>query len=125
MLLFDPKTFTLLSCRHFVYLFFHFFCFQILNVNDRATAIYLNHSSVLENSPPGTVIGTLSTADEDKGQNHVYTVLPFGNVTDACKFGTRPLASFSCKFISITGKMNGPFVLTNVSFLLNECTNIP
>ena len=61
-------------------------------MNDQPTGILLNHSSVPENSPPGTVIGTLSSVDEDKGQTHVYSVLPFGNVTDSSECIQRPLS---------------------------------
>lgn len=37
----------------------------------------------------GTVIGTLSTVDEDQHQSHTYRVLPFGNVSDDCKFALK------------------------------------
>ena len=65
--------------------FFALSTLQVVDKNDFPTDILLNHSSVLENSPSGTVIGTLSSVDEDKGQTLICSVLPFGNVTDSGK----------------------------------------
>jgi hypothetical protein len=53
-------------------------------VNDGPTDIALSNASIAENSPPGTAIGLLSTADVDLGDSHVYT-LPAG-VLDNNKF---------------------------------------
>ena len=54
-------------------------------MNDPPTEIFLNSSGIPETASIGTVIGTLSTADQDRGQTHIYRVIPFGNVTGPCK----------------------------------------
>ncbi len=51
------------------------FTVMVLNVNEAPTDITLSNSSVDENSPAGTVIGTLSAVDPDAGDSHTFAVL--------------------------------------------------
>ena len=44
------------------------------NVNEAPAAIALSSSTIAENQPAGTVIGTLSTTDPDAGDTHTYTL---------------------------------------------------
>jgi subtilisin-like proprotein convertase family protein len=46
---------------------------NITNVNDPPTAIVISNSSVPENSPIGTVVGSFSTTDADDGDTHTYS----------------------------------------------------
>jgi uncharacterized delta-60 repeat protein len=48
------------------------FNLTVRNVNDAPTDISPNQLSVVENSLPGTVVGTLSTTDSDVGDSHTY-----------------------------------------------------
>ena len=45
----------------------------IKDANDNPTNIAINDSTILENLPTNTTIGTLSTIDEDVGQSFTYT----------------------------------------------------
>jgi gliding motility-associated-like protein len=54
------------------------FTISILNANDAPTNITLSSTSFVENRPVNTVIGTLTTTDEDAGDVFVYS---FANVT--------------------------------------------
>ena len=58
---------------------------QVIDENDPPTAVDLNSSGIPETAPIGTVIGILSTVDEDVGQTHTYKVLNFNNITNGCK----------------------------------------
>jgi hypothetical protein len=49
---------------------------HIIDVNDQPTFVGLNSSGVEENSPTGTVIGTLYSLDEDRFQSYIYSVIP-------------------------------------------------
>ena len=54
----------------------------------RPTDIALSNATIAENSPVGTVVGTLSTTDTDAGDSHTYTLLDdagglFGNAGDS------------------------------------------
>lgn len=51
------------------------FTIMINDVNEAPTALELSNNSILENSPLNTVIGTLSSVDEDAGDSHTYEVL--------------------------------------------------
>lgn len=48
----------------------------IIDRNDQPTFVGLNSSGVDENSPSGTVVGTLYTHDQDRLQSHVYSIIP-------------------------------------------------
>ncbi len=50
------------------------FTIRSMDVNDAPTGIALNGMTIDENSDPGTLIGTLSTADPDAGDTHTYTL---------------------------------------------------
>ena len=58
-------------------------------MNDPPTEVVLNSTGVPENSPAGTIIGPLSTKDEDLGQTHTYQVLEIANVSDASELDER------------------------------------
>jgi subtilisin-like proprotein convertase family protein len=45
------------------------------NVNDAPTALQISNSTVLENSPLGRLVGTLSTSDQDVGDTFVYSLV--------------------------------------------------
>ena len=47
---------------------------QVLDHDEAPTQIHLDTSIVKENAIPGSVIGRLSTVDEDKEQTHQYTL---------------------------------------------------
>ena len=51
------------------------FTVSIEDGNEQPTAIDLSASSVAENQPAGTLVGTLSTSDPDSGQTHTYQLL--------------------------------------------------
>jgi len=53
------------------------------NINDAPTNIILSKNSVYEELPVGTMVGTLTTIDQDAGDSHIYEILP-GN--DAISF---------------------------------------
>ncbi|MFY7894178.1 MAG: cadherin repeat domain-containing protein, partial [Pirellula sp.] len=46
---------------------------NITNVNDPPTDVKISNSSVPENSPIGTVVGSFSTTDADDGDSHTYS----------------------------------------------------
>jgi subtilisin-like proprotein convertase family protein len=46
---------------------------NITNVNDPPTDVKISNSSVPENSPIGTVVGSFSTTDADDGDTHTYS----------------------------------------------------
>lgn len=46
----------------------------VSSVNDAPTNINLSHSTILENQPSGTTIGTLSAADIDSGDSTTFTL---------------------------------------------------
>ena len=48
---------------------------SIVNGNDPPQSIALSNSSVTENVPAGTAVGTLTTADEDASTLHTYTLV--------------------------------------------------
>src|SRR5207253_299828 len=55
-------------------------------VNSPPTDIALSNSSVVENSPLGTVVGTFSTIDPDIGDTHTYTLVAGVGATDNAAF---------------------------------------
>ncbi|NCR09221.1 MAG: hypothetical protein GPI95_13180 [Microcystis aeruginosa LG13-11] len=51
------------------------FNITVNNVNEAPTAIQLSNTNIQENSPNGTVIGTLTTTDPDLGDTHTYELI--------------------------------------------------
>jgi PKD repeat protein len=51
------------------------FTITVSNVNDAPTDISLSDNSVVENEPVGTVVGVLSTVDEDISDSHTYSLV--------------------------------------------------
>ena len=47
----------------------------VLDVNEAPTAVLLTPQSIEENAADGTVVGTLSTIDEDTGDTHSYALV--------------------------------------------------
>src|SRR5262245_31313658 len=56
------------------------------NVNEAPTDIALSPSSVNENQPVGTVVGSFSTTDPDAGDTHTYTLVAGVGSTDNGSF---------------------------------------
>ncbi len=52
------------------------FTITIVDTNDAPNDAFLSNSSVQENLPIGTVVGTLTTADQDVGDTHTYSFKP-------------------------------------------------
>ena len=50
------------------------FMINIMNVNETPTEIMLSNNAIIENSPIGTTIGTLTTTDPDAGDTHRYSL---------------------------------------------------
>ena len=48
---------------------------HIIDVNDQPTFVGLDSSGIDENSPTGTVVGTLYSHDEDRFQSYVYSII--------------------------------------------------
>lgn len=48
---------------------------NILDANDTPTQITLSNNRITENDPVGTLIGTLTTTDEDVADTHTYSIL--------------------------------------------------
>ena len=46
----------------------------VTNVNEAPTSISLTNTSIAEDAAIGTVVGTLSTTDQDAGDTHIYTI---------------------------------------------------
>jgi Cadherin domain/RTX calcium-binding nonapeptide repeat (4 copies) len=55
-------------------------------VNDQPTDISLSNSSVDENEPAGTTVGTLSTTDPDTGDSHTHALVSGPGDTDNTSF---------------------------------------
>jgi CSLREA domain-containing protein len=51
------------------------FTISVTNANETPTAIDLSNSTVEENQPIGTAVGTFSTADPDAGDSFTYTLV--------------------------------------------------
>ncbi len=51
------------------------FVININDLNDTPTEILLDNNSIDESNPIGTVVGILSTSDEDVNQTHTYTLV--------------------------------------------------
>ena len=59
---------------------------HITDQNFDPTDISLSNSSIDENQPSGTVVGTLTTTDPDAGDNHTYTLVAGTGDTDNIRF---------------------------------------
>ncbi len=55
------------------------FTINVNNVNESPTDIVLSNSSINENSPEGTVVGTFSTTDPDMGDSFTYELVTGDN----------------------------------------------
>ncbi len=51
------------------------FIITVTDINEAPSDIMLSGSSIAENLPVNTVIGTLSTADPDENDSHIYTLV--------------------------------------------------
>ena len=58
----------------------------IVNVNDAPTDMVLNPASVAENEPSGSLVGTLSTTDEDSGDTFTYSFVSGTEQNDNTQF---------------------------------------
>ncbi len=61
------------------------FTITVTNVNEPPSDINLSNSSVAENEPPGTAVGTLTTVD-DPGSTHTYTLVAGAGDEDNASF---------------------------------------
>ncbi len=62
------------------------FVIAVSDVNDPPTDITLDNASVPENQPAGTVVGTLSSTDEDAGDSFSYSLVDGEGSTDNSSF---------------------------------------
>jgi murein DD-endopeptidase MepM/ murein hydrolase activator NlpD len=58
------------------------FTITVTNVNDPPTSLSLSWTSLEENLPVGTIVGTLSTTDQDIGDTHTFTLVSGVGSTD-------------------------------------------
>ena len=58
----------------------------VANVNEAATDISLSNSSIDENTPVGSLVGTLSATDPDANDNHTYQLVAGTGDTDNASF---------------------------------------
>lgn len=62
------------------------FTISVLNANDTPTDINITSNQIAENSASNTVIGTLSTVDQDAGNTFIYTLVSGTGSTDNNSF---------------------------------------
>ena len=62
------------------------FVISVTDVNDAPTGITLANSTIRENQPAGTLIGSLGTADADAGDTHTYMLVPSEGEADNALF---------------------------------------
>jgi len=62
------------------------FTITVSNVNETPTDIVLSNSTVAENQPAGTTVGTLSTTDPDEGNTFTYTLVSGSGSADNGSF---------------------------------------
>src|SRR5438105_1998005 len=62
------------------------FTITLTDGTEAPPAIVLSTSTVAENPPPGTTVGTLSTTDPDSGDTHTYTLVSGTGSTDNGSF---------------------------------------
>jgi hypothetical protein len=63
------------------------FVISVTDVNETPTNVALSGSSVAENMPSGTAVGTLSSTDPDVGNTFTYTLVGGAGSTDNASFG--------------------------------------
>ncbi|MEQ9300982.1 MAG: cadherin domain-containing protein [Cyclobacteriaceae bacterium] len=51
------------------------FVIEVQDQNDNPTDIILDNNTTLENLSPGIIVGSLTTLDEDEGDDHFYTLV--------------------------------------------------
>ncbi|MFZ4470583.1 MAG: cadherin domain-containing protein, partial [Pirellula sp.] len=62
------------------------FVINITNVNESPTSIVLSRTTIAENVPVGTTVGTLTTLDPDAADTFTYALVPGTGSTDNNKF---------------------------------------
>ncbi|MFY7885721.1 MAG: cadherin repeat domain-containing protein, partial [Dolichospermum sp.] len=62
------------------------FSITVLNANDTPTEININSNQIAENQAANTVIGSLSTADQDANNTFIYTLVSGAGGTDNAAF---------------------------------------
>ncbi len=62
------------------------FTISVTNVNEAPTDISLSGSSIAENQPAGTPVGTLAAADPDSGNTFTYSLVSGAGSTDNASF---------------------------------------
>lgn len=62
------------------------FTITVIDVNDAPHEIMLSNDSLAENLPAGAVVGSLATADVDRGARHVYRLVAGEGATDNSAF---------------------------------------
>lgn len=86
------------ALRIFMLYFHGFFKIeQVEDVNDQPTSISLSSNVVSENSSPGTVVGDLSTKDDDAGQTYTFSIINTVGMLFISSIFVILFASHSCK----------------------------
>ncbi|HWM17300.1 MAG TPA: cadherin domain-containing protein, partial [Microbacterium sp.] len=62
------------------------FTITVTDANDAPTDITLTPSSIVENSPAGSTVGTLAAVDQDSGQTHAFALVAGLGDTDNASF---------------------------------------
>lgn len=62
------------------------FTITITDVNEAPTALSLSSTSINENQPVGTTVGTFNTSDQDAGETFTYTLVSGVGSTDNASF---------------------------------------
>lgn len=62
------------------------FTITVNDINDAPTDIVVSNSSVNESLPAGTVVGELSSDDQDAGDTHIFTLIDTGSYPDNAAF---------------------------------------
>jgi hypothetical protein len=77
------------------------FTINVTDVNEAPTNLTLTPTTIDENKPVGTVVGTLTPIDQDVGDNYTYTFVAGAGSDDNSKFtlsGNRVLSAVSFDF---------------------------
>ena len=95
------------------------FAITIDDTNDVPTDITLTPSSIVENSPVGSTVGTLAAVDQDTGQSHTFALVAGAGDTDNASFtivgselqlaASLPIGSYSVRIQADDGA-GGTFV---------------
>ena len=62
------------------------FAITVTDVNEAPTALALSNTSVANNAPVNTVVGTLTSTDPDAGDTHAYSLVSGNGDTDNTAF---------------------------------------